>query len=213
MKRGKPLKRTKGAREEQRRFLIYCEGECTEEQYFKGLRADLRALPVTIQLGGRYGEPRSLVREAIAHKERAPRSSADRWTSYDEVWCVIDVEAPVPHPTLPEALRLAERNGIGVVRSDPCFELWLLLHFQDSFGYLTSDQAQRTLEKLGVCGYSSNRKHLDFEALRTGHADARGRAQALRERATKVAEGRAVNPWTDVDRLVEVLKESRGRRP
>ncbi|MGW2841498.1 RloB family protein [Streptomyces sp. NPDC001493] len=208
MKRGKPLRRTKGVREEQRRFLIYCEGERTEDQYFKGLKAELRALPVTIQLGGGYGEPKSLVRDAIAHKERAARSPADRCTPYDEVWCVIDVEAPVPHPALPEALLLARRNGIEVALSNPCFELWLLLHFQDASGYLTSKQAQLALEKLGACGYSSTRKHLEYPTLVPGHGHARGRAELLRERA---ASGHTENPWTDVDRLVEVLKVSRGR--
>ncbi|MFE2291359.1 RloB domain-containing protein [Streptomyces sp. NPDC059452] len=78
MKRGKPLKRTKGVRPEQRRFLIYCEGERTEDQYFKGVRADLRTLPVSICLGGEHGEPQSLVRAAIEHKERAPNSPQDR---------------------------------------------------------------------------------------------------------------------------------------
>ncbi|MEU6921050.1 RloB domain-containing protein [Streptomyces sp. NPDC046631] len=84
VKRGTPLKRTKGVRPEQRRFLIYCEGACTEDQYFKGLRTDLRSLPVAVCLGGEHGEPKSLVRAAIDHQERAPRSASDRWTEYDE---------------------------------------------------------------------------------------------------------------------------------
>lgn len=131
MKRGKPLKRTKGVRPEQRRFLIYCEGACTEDQYFKGLRTDLRSLPVAICLGGEHGEPKSLVRAAIDHQKRAPHSAGDRWTEY--------------------------------------------------------------------------------ESLRAGHGQAEQRAQVLRQRATK---GHADNPWTDVDRLVGLLRAARyGERP
>ncbi|MFF2329165.1 MULTISPECIES: RloB family protein [unclassified Streptomyces] len=131
VKRGKPLRRTKGARPEQRRFLVHCEGERTEDQYFKGLRTELRTLPVAICLGGEHGEPKSLVKAAIEHKKRALRSASDRWMEYDEVWCVIDVEAPVPHEGLADALKLAGQHGIEVALTNPCFELWLLLHFKD----------------------------------------------------------------------------------
>ncbi|MEW1723673.1 RloB family protein [Streptomyces sp. NPDC093109] len=206
MKRGRPLKRAKGVRQEQRRFLIYCEGECTEDQYFRGLKAELRALPVYVQLGGEHGEPKSLVRAAIEHKNRAARSPHDRWMDYDEVWCVIDVEAPRPHPGLSSALALAERHGIEVALTNPCFELWLLLHFTDVYGYHTSESAQRALEKQGACGYSTTHKHVKYEELRDGYGRARDCAQVLRNRAS---DGYAENPWTDMDRLVDRLRAAR----
>ncbi|MEV1044347.1 RloB family protein [Streptomyces sp. NPDC049916] len=206
MKRGKPLKRTKGARPEQRRFLIYCEGERTENQYFKGLSADLRTLPVAIRLGGEHGEPQSLVRAAVEHQKRAPHSPQDRRTAYDEVWCVIDVEAPTPHGRLDSALELARQHGIEVALTNPCFELWVMLHFQDVTSYKTSDQAQRELEKLGGCGYSTARKHIAYDSLRNGFEQARSRAEALRSRSSK---GHRQNPWTDVDRLVTLLRAAR----
>ncbi|MCX4675226.1 RloB family protein [Streptomyces sp. NBC_01433] len=206
VKRGKPLTRTKGVRPEQRRFLIYCEGERTEDQYFRGLRADLRTLPVSICLGGEHGEPQSLVRAAIEHKERAPHSPQDRRTAYDEVWCVIDVEAPIPHDGLDKAVELARRHGVEVALTNPCFELWIMLHFADVTRYSTSDDAQRALEKLGTCGYSLSRKHLAYDSLREGFGQARERAEALRRRTPK---GHRQNPWTDVDRLVGMLKAAR----
>ncbi|MFJ3713533.1 RloB family protein [Streptomyces sp. NPDC090053] len=209
MGRGKPLGRTKGARPEQRRFLIYSEGECTEDQYFRGLRGDLRALPVNIQIGGVHGEPKSLVRAAIAHKERAVASAAVRFTAYDEVWCVVDVEAPRAHASLDEALTLASRSGVQVALTNPCFELWVLLHFAPVTGYCTSGAVQKALEGLGSCGYTTSRKHLDYERLRDRHEQARERAVELRRRGTN---GRSVNPWTEVDRLVDLLKAARAKR-
>ncbi|MFJ1644829.1 RloB family protein [Streptomyces sp. NPDC088258] len=206
MKRGKPLKRTAGVRQEQRRFLIYCEGERTEDQYFRGLKAELRALPVSVELGGKHGEPKSLIRAAIEHKNRAAHSPQDRWMEYDEVWCVIDVEAPRPHPGLSQALELAERHGVEVVLTNPCFELWLLLHFADVHGYHTSESAQKALERLDACGYTAARKHVSYEKLRDGHERARDGAQALRKRGS---DGYRSNPWTDMDRLVERLRAAR----
>jgi hypothetical protein len=211
-RRGKPLGRVGSTRPEQRRFLIYCEGEQTEDQYFKGLRNELRALPVTVCIGGAHGEPRSLVKAAVAHKERAPRSAADRYTAYDEVWCVVDVEAPRPHPSLDDALVLARRGGVRGAVTNPCFELWLLLHLRDVTAHQTSEAAQAALEREAGCGYTAKRKHLDYDALvgpgAVRHADARKRAVALRARN---ADGRRANPWTNVDELVEILRTARVR--
>ncbi|MFF3765701.1 RloB family protein [Streptomyces sp. NPDC001922] len=220
MRRGKPLGRKQGNRPEQRRFLIYCEGECTETQYFKGLKAELRALPVELCMGGVHGEPKSLAQAAIEHQARAPRSAKDRYTAYDEVWCVVDVEAPVPHPGLADALRLARGGAVNVALSNPCFEIWILLHFKDITAYLTSGQAQRLLEnEPGCAGYSTARKHLDYASLRALHGVAQSRAQRLRSRAEAESEGnpravnpRTVNPWTDVDVLVEALRDARNGR-
>ncbi|MFJ8858611.1 RloB family protein [Streptomyces sp. NPDC102451] len=209
MRRGKPLKRAKGVRQEQRRYLIYCEGECTEVQYFQGLKAELRALPVAICVGGEHGEPMSVVRAAIEHKKRAPYSSEDRRTEYDEVWCVIDVEAPTPHDGLDEALARARREGVGVALTNPCFELWILLHFMDVSGYRTSKGAQKALEELGIGGYTASRKHVDYESLRERFPAAAERAHRLRQRGTEP--GHTNNPWTDVDQLVGQLKAARQR--
>lgn len=206
MGRGKPLARTKSKKQELHRVLIYCEGECTESQYFTGLRGDLRGIPVQIVMGPAHGVPTELVRAAVKHKERAHLNRADRCAPYDSVWCVMDVEAPHPHPDLPEALNTAKRNGIEVALSNPCFELWLLLHFQDVTGHRSSAAAQRMLERHELCGYRAHRKHIDYAALRDGHTAACGRAGKLRATADK---GYLSNPWTDVDGLVSGLLAQR----
>ncbi|MFI1825276.1 RloB family protein [Streptomyces sp. NPDC020412] len=211
-RRGKPLRRAASSRSEQRRFLIYCEGERTENHYFKGLKQELKSLPVTICIGSGHGEPLSLVRSAIKHKERAAQSAADRRTPYDEVWCVVDVEAPRPHPSLDPAVRLARQAGVSIALSNPCFELWLLLHLKDVTAYQTSASVQNALERAAECGYTSQRKHLDYAKLcgsdGARHASAKERAEGLRM-GSEI--GRRANPWTDVDVLVELLKQSKIR--
>ncbi|MER5491358.1 RloB family protein [Streptomyces sp. NPDC002490] len=190
--------------------MIYCEGEQTEKGYFNGLRRELRSLPVTICLGNTHGEPKSLVRSAIQHMEKAPRSPTDRYTAYDEVWCVIDAEAPRQHPSLEEALTLAGRNKINVALTNPCFELWLLLHFVDVSTYRTSADVQRAVEKGAHCGYTVQSKHVDYALLSgaegANYTRARTKARALREGKP---DGRRANPWTNVDELVERLRQAR----
>lgn len=108
----KPLRRGYGRREERQRFLIYCEGELTEITYFKGVRRELRASTVRLEIVAGRGEPYGLVEKAVDHQRRAPRSEADGFEPYDQVWCVFDVEAPRPHARLAAALALARRNRV-----------------------------------------------------------------------------------------------------
>ncbi|WP_245797637.1 RloB family protein [Mangrovactinospora gilvigrisea] len=193
-----------------RRILIYCEGECTERQYLLGLRADLRGLPVKVEIGPRHGVPTELVRAATKHQMRAAHCREDRFTPYDEVWCVMDVEAPSAHPDLADALREARAAGLSVALSNPCFELWLLLHFQEVRGYRTSEAAQKLLETHAGCGYRADRKCVDYEVLRPLHPVAARRAADLRGAAPLSPEApRDVNPWTDVDVLVNGLLAQR----
>ncbi|MCA2190134.1 RloB family protein [Nonomuraea cavernae] len=202
-RRSKPLKRKQENLPERSRFLIYCEGEVTERLYFAALKRQLR-IP-GVQLGSAHGEPLGLVRAAIDHRDRAPKSAADQYAPYSEVWCVVDVEAPTPHGSLEKALDLADRNGISYAVSNPCFEIWLLLHARDQRGYVTTDQACSLLEAHGGCGYTRNGKSFDPVALLGSYEVARRRAQLLAE--THIAESRwaSRNPSASVWKLVESL--------
>ena len=56
------------------------------------------------------------------------------------------LKAPEPHGDLDEALRLAASNShTKLTVSNPCFELWLLLHFEDWRSYPTSADARTRL--------------------------------------------------------------------
>src|SRR6185312_4244684 len=85
--------------------------------------------------------PLALVQLAVEAKERASSEHAE----IDEFWCVFDVEWPQNHPNLPEAIALAEKHGINMAISNPCFELWLLLHHADQTGWLSTDEADAAI--------------------------------------------------------------------
>ncbi|NKC10848.1 MAG: GNAT family N-acetyltransferase [Gammaproteobacteria bacterium] len=61
----------------------------------------------------------------IGKKDRQARSSFEE---HDQVWAVFDRDE---HPRFNDAIALCTRSGVGVARSNPCFEVWLLLHEQD----------------------------------------------------------------------------------
>jgi hypothetical protein len=66
----------------------------------------------------------------------------------DECWCVFDVEWPKNHPNLAQALQLAKDHGIRLAVSNPCFELWLILHFEDQTAFPVTDAAERQSRRL-----------------------------------------------------------------
>ncbi|MER6828349.1 RloB family protein [Streptosporangium sp. NPDC000563] len=202
--RNKPLKRTPGNLPGRKRFLVYCEGEVTERVYLGALVRDLR-IP-GVRFGSTHGEPLGLVRAALDHKRRAPNSLSDKKTPYDQVWCVIDVEAPTPHGSLEQALVLARQNNIKCAISNPCFELWLILHVKDQRTYLTTDEACASLEAQGGCAYTRNGKSFEPTAIMRSYELARKRAQTLEE-AHKIEPRPAKrNPFTSVWELVDSLR-------
>jgi len=197
----KPLGRRTGSRRTNRRYLVFCEGEVTEEIYLEGLKQELRNAGVKIVVGPKHCEPLGLVRAAIRH---AAQFGKDAPEAFDEIWCVFDIEAPIAHGSLGQALRLAEGSGVKCAISGPCFELWLLLHFREQRGYLTTDKACSLLESGRHCGYTVASKRFDFAAVWPHRDLAQERAVKL---AAQLDEALVAdrNPWTDFHRLVEAL--------
>ena len=152
-KRAKSLKRKNGKLEQRSRFLIYAEGSVSEAIYVNGVKGDLGRSGPGIELGRTHGEPLGLVRSAISHKEREQQLG----DSFNQVWCIFDVEAPEPHASFNQAVELARQHNIRCGITNPCFELWLILHFEECHGWLTTDQACRHLANLSS-GYDRNTK-------------------------------------------------------
>jgi hypothetical protein len=155
---------------------------------------------VEIVIAGQHGVPVTLVEQADQLKEQADqraRRERDSFLAYDEVWCVFDVDE---HPKLNEAGQLASARGIELAVSNPCFELWLLLHFRDSPGARHRHDVQHMLTGF----LPSYDKHLDFAMLEAGVTEARRRALRLDQDAEEEGEsGR--NPTTGVYRLTDSI--------
>jgi hypothetical protein len=113
------LQRSAPTRDELPRFLIVCEGTCTEPYYFEALAQELR-LSVDIRVEGLGDNTDSLVERAIAI------SAEDNYT---QVWCVFDRDS-FPAGRFNRAINLAHRNGLFVAYSNEAFELWYVLHFE-----------------------------------------------------------------------------------
>jgi hypothetical protein len=145
---GASLKRPVGTRTPRRTFVIFCEGEQTEPGYLRALRdlpeiKEVAAVDLRIESQSAGFAPSSLVQLAVGAQEKAAREEGE----VDEFWCVFDVEWPQNHPKLTEAVALATRHGIKLAISNPCFELWPILHFREWRAFLDTATACKELRK------------------------------------------------------------------
>ncbi|WP_371783923.1 RloB family protein [Streptosporangium subroseum] len=187
-------------------MLIVCEGRVTEIEYFQGVRDHFRSLPVEIhdcRVIGLGRDPASVVGHAIQErdsKKHEARAQRDSNIAYDEVWCVVDVD---DHTTLDRALVDARRAGINLIVSSPCFELWVLYHFQD---YLVSTNGIEVGRKL--------KKHIPEYDKRLGSHFPFERHETAQQRAEKADPGhrepnrRGTNPSTNVWLVVETIRQA-----
>jgi hypothetical protein len=95
--------------------LVLCEDSESSKTYLQDAARHFRAGP-KIEVSHQDTCPRNSVRAAIKQRNK-----------FDEIYCCIDRDT---HEHFEEALRLANVNDIGIIASYPCFEFWLLLHFQ-----------------------------------------------------------------------------------
>lgn len=181
------------------RVLVVCEGEITEPHYFQDLRREWRSHLNLVACGA--GVPLTVVETAIAKRDRASeeaRRKRDHNLVFDEVWCVFDQDE---HPNVCEAFELAQRSHLKVAFSNPCFELWLLLHFQDQRSHLERGRLQAQCREL-IPGFE---KRVPIERVIDLYELAKDRAIQL-ERWQCGRDCERANPWTDVYQLTERIR-------
>lgn len=182
---------------------MVCEGSVTEPAYIRGFERHVRNATVEVHIPREQGDPRKLVeiaKETAQTAAREAKRQRDEFLAYDEVWCVFDRDE---HNRFDEALDMAGTNDIRLAISNPCFELWLLLHFRDSPG-ARHRHALQAMMKTFIAHYD---KHLDFSALADGVAEATRRARRLDEAAANdpTAEKYRHNPTTNVYELTDSI--------
>lgn len=159
--------------------MVFCEGTRTEPEYLEALKQepavrDVAAVDIRIESLGDGAVPETLVARARDARRRARQEEAE----IDEFWCVFDVEWPNNHPGLKAAVDAARRDNINLAISNPCFELWLILHFQDHNAWLDNDGARR----LRRTHDGSPGKHINGAVYMSRRHEAAARAEALDRR-------------------------------
>ena len=168
--------------------LVLCGAAETERQYLSALRSHLRTLAVDVQLESEAVDPVTLVAKARRWRSRYP-------DAFEEIWCVVDVD----EFDIDEARAAAKKAKIRLAVSNPCFEYWLLLHFENYDGALPDYAAAARRLKRHVRHYQ--KASITFDDYRAGLAEARARAERRCEHECEHQR----NPSSGVWRLVDVM--------
>jgi hypothetical protein len=172
------------------RFLIVCEGEETEPNYFNSFRG-----PFSVRVMGIGANTVSLVEEA------SRLASED---DYDQIWCVFDKD-DFTEENFNGAIQLAHRQEIRVAYSNQAFELWYVLHFCYMNSAITRKDYIKLLEKKFGHKYEKNSQSTYRELLKY-QATAIQNAKTLLEEYHPRRPGKD-DPSTTVFELVKQLNK------
>ena len=202
--------RRRGSRREPKvRFILFCEGRNTEPAYFSAIKKVWTGALVSIESRRGVGVPITIAQEALefARSEGLAQGSRRRRNLFeerDEVWAVFDRDE---HERYEEAVNLCEGNGIGVARSNPCFEVWLILHEQDYDRPDDRHQVQNELQRIRPEYDRAGAKVPNCEEMVARVTDAEERGEVLRRRREDEREPHG-RPSTTVGELTKAIREA-----
>jgi hypothetical protein len=197
-----PTGRKTSIRPQRRYFLIVCEGEKTEPNYFRAYGADLPKDTVLVDVCGEGMNTLSLVARAAAIVEDRKKQGR----IVDRVWVVFDRDSFEPDD-FDNAIAMARQLGYGAAWSNEAFELWYLLHFQYRDTGMDRGEFQAHLARLLGRPYRKNDTGM-YRALKDRLGVARRHASRLVRQHDGVAPHTA-NPCTRVHELVAELEKLR----
>jgi hypothetical protein len=199
----KPLGRSVSKRIPKRKIVIYSEGEKTEPDYFEAVRKHIKDLLIDIDIVDGAGVPLTIAKEASkAAREFRRINRKQSYAESDEFWAVFDRDE---HPNISDAIQLCESTNVGVALSDPCFEVWLILHFQEFDRPDDRHQVQRHLETICTDYNRNRRKTTDCDKLIAQMEKAEERAEVQLKRRN--SEGNTPSrPFTTVFQLTRRIR-------
>lgn len=199
-------KRSIGSKIRRLYFLIVCEGEKTEPNYFRQLKRSLPPGTVDVQMEveGAARNTNSLVEYTKRHLEKSTQK-------YDRVWVVFDRDS-FTEANFNDAIQNAKNNNIQTAWSNEAFELWFLLHFEYISTHMSRTDYKGFLEKqltqrLGKV-YKYQKNDLNTHKLITTHGN---QEQAIKwakklEKEHGCTRYAIHNPCTKVYQLIEELE-------
>jgi hypothetical protein len=198
------LRRQTKTRETRKIFLIVCEGEKTEVNYFKAFTVPKK---IEVRVKGEGKNSLSLVEKAIQIIDNLKKDD-----SFDQIWCVFDKDN-CSKEQFNQAERLAKQKNIKIAYSNEAFEIWFILHFQyldiatSRSEYLKILTTQ--MKKYGLLNekekYAKNREDM-YEKLKPYQTTAiTNAAKLIHDRDEAKKHPFDANPSTTVQELVQEL--------
>jgi hypothetical protein len=184
------------------KFLIIavCEGKNTEPEYLKSFAKNYGNGLVEVEPVAPAGAPLTIVQKAVTRKkELDTKKKINSFDNLYEVWAVFDIDE---HPNIPQAIDMARGNKVHTAISNPCIEIWPLLHFTFHRSNIHRHDLQRELAKYMASYQPYGSKLIDYEQIKNYFNLAKTRAE--RQLADHEATGDPCgNPSTTFYKLLE----------
>ena len=195
-RRPRRTQRRVGQQERSTVIRIFTEGEITKRQYLNLVGPD----SVKLQFGKRSSSPVDLVKRA-KRDQQADRGGRAIDRSFDEIWCIFDRD---DHHRFDEATQAVARAGIRTAVSNPCLELWLILHVSEQTAHISTSRAQARAAELALID-GKNLARAKSDTLKSSYQQARDRALGLDKMHRRNGSPQGSNPSTGVWRLVDSM--------
>ncbi|HAH55344.1 MAG TPA: abortive phage resistance protein [Flavobacterium sp.] len=116
-------------------FLIVCEDQKTEPEYFQQFVDLFPDGTLYLRPVGTGLSPLGVVNRAIIEKAELEAEYKKEFGIYDAVWVVFDKDDADLNDTtkrnFDEAFKIAQQNKFQIAYSNEAFELWFLLHLEE----------------------------------------------------------------------------------
>jgi hypothetical protein len=197
--------RNNPTRQPQPRILIVCEDSKSSAYYLEELAKDLGLNAVTVE-GKRCGSAPSSV--FAFTKQQYDNSVKDR-NAYDRVYCVFDRDQHTCFDATVQAIAdMKSKDTFFAITTTPCFEFWLLLHFD------YSSQAYNVTGNKSPCDNAHSdlqKKWADYAKSKRGvYANTRDQLATAITNAKQLAienlKTGSTNPQTNMHELIEYLQ-------
>ncbi len=214
-----PLVRKQETKLPLKAFLIACEGICSEPNYINGLVLNEKinrkiADGTVVKIAPhQHSDPYGVLQDLL----RSPN-----YESYDELWIVIDRDEVElkgkgfgghTEENFQKALEESKEYGVEVACSNPCFELWIVLHFEyRDTACSRGDIQKKALEKINLL--LPNDKQLKkvekLKSVENIYDLLKDKVDIARRNAKKLKANEKIkaNPSTGMYKLLESLLEN-----
>ena len=139
-RKARPLTRDHASLRDDRLFIVACDDTYAPKQYFGFFKLTRVQIHVVSSENGKSSSNHVLKQLlSFEHDED------------DELWMLLDTDhyANGTHlRTFRSTIKRAQRQGVNVALSKPCFELWLLLHHLEESDVKLLEDAKKTEKKL-----------------------------------------------------------------
>lgn len=195
-------------------YLIVCEGEATEPNYFDSLKQDLPVGVLTthqIEIEGKGRNTQSLLDKALQLKSLSEMTTTRK---VDRLWVVFDKDS-FSAKDFNGAIQRCHNAGVGCASSNEAFELWYLLHFQyyenamarSVYKKMIEDQLKPFLGK--NYRYEKNSRHMyrllkQYGSSENAIRNAKRLTELFRDRQDFANHNPCTMVWTLVDELQQL---------